>query len=103
MEDVPPQPTGHEPLVQRWNKVKGYAEWVEVQPAQCHRGHPYGIGTPAAQVSISWVGCRCDGARNGGHSIYNCRTKTDGQECRDRLWIPECSDPSRQNETDRRG
>jgi hypothetical protein len=99
MEGIPPQPTGLEPTVQRWNKAKGFADWAEQQPTHCQEGHPYEIGTPAAKVTISWVGCRCENAkRGGGHFVYYCAAG-----CRDKRWMPECLDPSRQNETNRRG
>jgi len=96
MGEIPPQPTGHEPLVRRWNAAKGYAEWVEVQPTHCAEGHPYLIGRPDAQVSISWVGCGCDNARGGGHSLYICYQRVNGADCRDVRWLPECVNPERQ-------
>lgn len=92
---MPQQPDGTEPLVRRWNAAKGYHEWVEVQPTHCHREHPYRIGRPDAQVTISWAGCGCPGARGGGHRIYVCDQKVNGGECRDERWLPECTDPSR--------
>jgi hypothetical protein len=105
MAEIPEQPTGLEPLVEVYDRQLGYKVWKRPQPSHCHLGHPYRIGTPAAKVTISWVGCRCANAAeaSNGHSVYYCRTLTDGQECRDERWQPVCLDPSRQAETDRRG
>jgi hypothetical protein len=103
MEEIPPQPTGHEPLVEVFDPRVGYTVWREAQPTHCHRRHPYRIGTASAQVAISWVGCGCDNAsRGGGHEIYRCWADVEGQPCRDERWLPECVDPSRQAESNRR-
>lgn len=102
MEEIPPQPTGQEPPVAVFDARCGHPVWQEVQPTHCHRAHPYRIGTPAAQVTISWVGCGCKKARSGGHNIYRCTAPVEGGPCGDERWQPECVDPSRQTEANRR-
>jgi hypothetical protein len=94
MGKTPPQPTGKEPTFRRWNAAKGAHEQVEVQPTHCHKGHRYVVGRDS-YVSISWVGCGCSDARNGGHNIYFCWTVVDGRVCRDERWQPACTDPDR--------
>lgn len=97
MEDVPPQPTGLEPLEKVWDPKLGDYAWRQAQPTHCQRDHPYVVGRES-RVSISWVGCGCRNAvkaGGGGHDVYWCWTRVDGEECRDQRWQPECLDPNR--------
>jgi hypothetical protein len=101
MGEIPPQPTGLEPLVEVFDKKLGYRVWKRPQPTHCHQGHPYAGG----RVSISWVGCHCENAQqsSNGHSVYYCANRVGDEYCRDQRWQPACLDPSRQNETHRQG
>jgi len=99
MGEVPPQPTGDEPLVEVPDSKLGRA-FKPVEPTHCELGHPYRRGVSTSH----WFGCRCKKAtRGGGHWRIYCDVPTADGPCPNRRIWPECLDPSRQGEANRRG